>query len=181
LLVVAHVGAGTPAKQWLIEHWRELIARLTRDYGAQVVLVGGAADRAVARALARRPTSSGDGPEVVDWTGHLRLAALAALAERCDLFVGADSGPAHLAAAVGARVAVLWSGTNEPRQWRPRGDRVRVIREEVPCRPCHRRACPWADHPCMKGIRPDRVLAAVAPWISAASLHRETCTEGVGS
>jgi heptosyltransferase-2 len=176
LRIVAHVGAGTPAKQWPLEHWQELVARLTRDYAAQVVLVGGAGERAAAQAIAQSgpARSFGDRPAVVDWTGRLRLAELAALIEECDLLVGADSGPAHLAAAVGGRVAVLWSGTNDPHQWRPYGDRVRVIRQEVSCQPCHRQACPWADHPCMNGVRPDRVLADIAQLLSETSWPRES-------
>jgi len=206
--VVVHVGAGTPAKQWPIEHWQELIAQIVLDYAAQIVLVGSPADRVIARAilgeereiswqrtltacpsLSRGRAESkagldlfcGDWPAVVDWTGHLRLAELAALLEECDLFVGADSGPAHLAAAVGAPVIVLWSGTNDRRQWQPYGERVRVIGHEVPCQPCHRQACRWADHPCMNGLRPDYVLAAVAEVLAATPLHRGICSQGVGS
>jgi heptosyltransferase-2 len=173
LRIVAHVGAGTPAKQWPLEHWQELIVRLTRDYAAQVVLVGGAGERAIAQGIAESgpARSFGDRLAVVDWTGRLCLAELGALIEECDLLVGADSGPAHLAAAVGGRVAVLWSGTNDPRQWQPYGKRVRVIRQEVSCQPCHRQACPWADHPCMNGVRPERVLAAVARLLSETSWH----------
>jgi heptosyltransferase-2 len=211
LRVVIHVGAGTPAKQWPIEHWRELIARIVVKYGGQVVLVGSPADRIIARdiltgkgvayLLCEAPGT--DGPTfgwcplvrpfrqkvpdpfslagVADWTGRLRLVELAALLEECDLLVGADSGPAHLAAAVGARAVVLFSGTNEPRQWQPYGDRLRVIRHEVACRPCHRQVCRWADHPCMKGLRPERVMAAIEPWLAEVAERREICREGVGS
>jgi ADP-heptose:LPS heptosyltransferase len=206
--VVVHVGAGTPAKQWPIEHWQELIARIVLDHAAQVVLVGSPADGIIARAIlgedrevswqrtltpgpspARGRGESkagpdlccGDLPAVVDWTGRLRLAELAALLEECDLFVGADSGPAHLAAAVGGRVAVLWSGTNDRRQWQPYGERVRVIRHAVPCQPCHRQACRWADHPCMKGLRPDCVLAAIVELLAATALHQEICSQGIRS
>ena len=154
-LCVVHVGAGMRAKQWSAEHWRELIGRLVDRLGAQVVLVGSPGDRIIARQIAgRRPRA-----EVADWTGRLSVAELAAVLERADLALGADSGPAHLAAAVGTPVVVLFSGTNNPRQWQPAGTQVHVVRHPVDCSPCHRRECPRAEHPCMSGLLPERVAA----------------------
>jgi ADP-heptose:LPS heptosyltransferase len=156
-LFVVHVGSGMPAKRWPAEHWRELIRHLAAAPDAQVVLVGSEADRIIAaRILAGRPWEN-----VADATGRLRIVELAALADRACVFVGADSGPAHLAAAVGTPVVVLFSGTNSSRQWRPAGQWVRVVRHAVPCGPCHRHICPLAQHPCMHDIRPAVVLQAV--------------------
>ena len=77
-------------KKWPIEHWQQLIARLVRDYAAQVVLVGSPAERTIALAILGQTA----GGEVVDWTGRLRLVELAALLESCDLLVGATgTGP----------------------------------------------------------------------------------------
>ena len=155
--VVLHVGAGTEAKQWPAEHWRQLAGRLVVEHGRQVVLVGGPGDRIIARRIV--------GPEawpgLADWTGRLGVVELAALVERAELLVGADSGPAHLAAAVGTPVVVLFSGTNRPRQWQPRGERVTVLRQPVECSPCHRHRCALTGHRCMGGLRPETVLAAV--------------------
>ncbi len=153
--VVVHVGAGTRAKCWPVEYWRRLVAGLV-GRGAQVVLVGGADERTIALRIAERQRRSC----VADWTGQLSLSELAALTADSDLLVGADSGPAHLAAAVGTPVVVLFSGTNRVEQWQPRGRRVEVLREPVACSPCHRHECPLADHPCMRGLRPEQVLAA---------------------
>lgn len=156
-LVVLHVGAGTAAKEWPVAAWRELVGRLVVELDARVVLVGSDADRRRAQEiLEHRPW-----PEVDDWTGTASLDVLAALAERCAAFVGADSGPAHVAAAAEAPVVALFSGTNDAPQWRPWGDAVRVVQASVPCAPCRRTSCPLADHPCMTGIRPATVLAAV--------------------
>jgi ADP-heptose:LPS heptosyltransferase len=155
--IVLHVGAGMPAKRWPAEHWRALLARLCGRLGAEVVLVGGTDDRTIARAiLGPRPRR-----QAVDGTGRLRVAELAALLEQADLFVGADSGPAHLAAAVGTPGVVLFSGTNSPRQWQPAGEHMRVLRHAVACSPCHRRRCPLRGHPCMRGLTPAEVAQAV--------------------
>ena len=155
--IVLHVGAGTPAKRWPVEHWRALVGRLVHRLGARVVLVGDAGDRTIARAiLGPRPR-----PHVVDGTGRLSVVELAALLEQADLFAGADSGPAHLAAAVGTPTVVLFSGTNNPRQWRPWGEHVSVVRYAVECSPCHRRSCPWREHPCMRRLSPRQVAEAI--------------------
>ncbi len=155
-LVVMHVGAGTPAKQWPASHWQTLSTAFAERNAAQIVLVGGAAERPLAAAIVSGPVSA-----VANWTGQLSLDELAALIERADVFVGADSGPAHLAAAVGTPVVALFSGTNQPAQWQPRGSRVVVIRQPVACGPCHRQCCPRADHPCMTRLEPSTVLTAV--------------------
>lgn len=156
-LVVVHVGAGTQAKQWPETHWRETIGRLVVERSARVVLVGSLGDRS----KAARILDGREWPQVADWTGRLTLQELGALLARCDAFVGADSGPAHLAAALGAPSVVLFSGTNDPVQWRPYGDRVEVVFEPVDCRPCHCHVCPKPSHPCMSRLWPSAVLAAL--------------------
>ncbi len=155
--VVLHVGAGMSAKEWPVEHWRELLTRILAGGTSQVVLVGSASDRIIARHIL--------GPhrwlEVADWTGQLSIPELAAVLEQADLFIGADSGPAHLAAAVGTRVVALFSGTNCVEQWKPAGPQVTVVRNAVECSPCHRTECPLPDHPCMHGLAPKDVFEAV--------------------
>jgi len=153
--VVLHIGAGTRAKSWPADHWQELLGRIIVGHGAQVVLVGGGKDRIIAREiLGGRPW-----PGVADWTGRLTIVELAALLQRADVLVGADSGPAHLAAAVGTPVVVLFSGTNNAHQWQPCGEQVTVVRHPVDCSPCHRHRCPRKDHPCMRQIPAQRVAA----------------------
>jgi hypothetical protein len=106
---------------------------------------------------------------VADWTGRLSIVELAALLEQADVLVGADSGPAHLAAAVGTPAVVLFSGTNSAGQWQPCGEQVTVIRHEVDCSPCHRGRCPRAGHPCMRLIRPQEVAAEVQRVLARTS------------
>jgi len=165
-LIAVHIGAGTKAKTWPVEHWRELIGRMIVEFDANVVLVGGASDAAAARAI----TQDRYWPNVMNFTGRLTLDHLGALARRADVFVGADSGPAHLASAVGANVVVIFSGSAEVDRWRPWGERVRVVHEPVACSPCHRTECPMADHPCITGITPARVIDAIAAFIDVPTL-----------
>ena len=162
-LLAVHLGAGTPAKRWPQRHWRSLISRFLRD-GWRVVVVGGREDVELASALPEHPL-------LRDWTGLLAVTETAALLERADLFLGSDSGPAHLAACAGVPSVILFSGTNRVRQWRPWSRRSLVLRRRVSCRPCHHKICPLADHPCLAGLGPDRVYRAARAWW--ARLHGE--------
>lgn len=155
-LVVCHLGAGTAAKRWPARHWQSLLCLLTHDgqiegrSACRVVLIGTAEDRV------NLPEAS----PIEDFTGQLTFQQLAALLERADLLIGADSGPAHLAAAVGTSVVVLFSGTNHASQWQPWGERVTVVSQPVACSPCHRQTCPLADHPCLAELSPAAVRNA---------------------
>jgi ADP-heptose:LPS heptosyltransferase len=149
------------SKRWPAERWRELLGTLIVEQQAQLVIVGGRDDCAAAQEV----TGAMPWTDVHDWTGRLTLPQLAATIEQADVLVGADSGPAHLAAAVGTSVVVLFSGTNSLEQWRPWGERVRVVRQPTSCSPCHQEACPLAEHPCMTGLRPSAVLMAIRKFL----------------
>jgi len=165
-LLVFHVGAGTQAKQWPVEHWRELLGRAIVEFDARVILVGGPADKAIAERITERQYW----PNVMDWTGQISVDQLAALAARAAVFVGADSGPAHVAAAAGAKVLALFSGTNDTAQWRPHGDGVISLTNSVPCAPCHLAKCPFSTHPCMSGLAPSTVVAALAAMLGVSAV-----------
>ena len=98
---------------------------------------------------------------MIDWTGNFEVLELAALLEAADLFVGADSGPAHLAAWARTRSVVLFSGTNQVKQWRPPSETLTVLQHPTECSPCHLKRCVFPDHPCMTALTPDRVLRAL--------------------
>ncbi len=162
-LLAVHLGAGTAAKRWPIGHWRNLVARFLAD-GWRVAVVGGPED--TGHALALSPNAN-----LCDWTGQLSVTQTAALLERCDLFIGADSGPSHLAATAALPSVILFSGTNRVGQWRPWSRLALVLHESVPCHPCHQKVCPLADHPCMSRLQPDRVHRAALRWWGR--LHRQ--------
>lgn len=168
-LMVVHVGAGTKAKRWPMNHLAELIERLVRELVGSVILVGDSSDQELGRTLARAC------PPAIDWTGSLTLMQMAALFGEADLFIGNDSGPAHIAAAMGAPSVVLFSGTNCVECWRPVGTEVHVLRRSVPCSPCHLKECPVARHPCMSEISPAEVFE-VARQIVKDPTKRQRCS-----
>jgi len=119
-LIAIHPGSGSAKKNWPIERWRKVGARLLEN-GAELLLVGGEADDAQLAALSET------------WRGapvriarDLPLPQLAAVFERCALFLGHDSGISHLAAAVGTRCLLLF-GATDPAVWAPANAGVTVI------------------------------------------------------
>ena len=167
-LLAVHLGAGTQAKRWPLRHWYSLIGLFVQE-GWRVVILGGPDEAHLTLDILPHD-------RILDWTGVLEVPETTALLERADLFIGADSGPAHLAACARVPSVILFSGTNRVQQWRPWSRRSLVIRNKVACRPCHRKLCPLSDHPCLTGISPERVFATAIRWtnrITRATDHRE--------
>jgi len=123
--VAIHPGSGGAHKNWPLERYLELARHIETRHRLPVVWVLGEADRELASALTAAETEGGGTPrERID---NLPLAELARVLAGCRLFVGNDSGPAHLAAAVGTPVVALF-GPTDPAQWAPRGPQVAVAR-----------------------------------------------------
>lgn len=154
--IAIHPGSGSALKRWPSAAWGELIRALAAP-GETVVLTGGPDERALTAAIAagaRRP--------VLDLAGRTELGALAALLARCRLVLGPDSGPLHLAVALG-RPSVHLFGPAAAERFGPWGDpgRHRVLAAGLPCAPCGRLDWPDpGDHPCLRLIEPARVIAA---------------------
>lgn len=144
-----------PAKRWPPEAFRWLVAELGLQPELGVVIFGGPSDVELARSLV--PSGA---PHIRVLAGQTTLPQLAAALHCCSVVVTNDTGPMHLAAAVGSRVLVPF-GSTSPELTGPGlpGDRHhRFLRLEVPCAPCYLRRCP-VDHRCLAEIRPERVLA----------------------
>lgn len=145
------------AKRWPAESFRAVVAHLLRRTNVGVLLLGGPADVPLAESLV--PPDSG---RVRVLAGKTSLPQLAAALKSCAVVVTNDTGPMHLAAAVGTRVLVIF-GSTSPELTGPGlpGDtRHRFLRHGVPCSPCFLRECP-ADLRCLLGITPERVLAVL--------------------
>lgn len=123
-VVAFHPGSGSATKNWPIEHWRELAERMLAGNGGagSLLIVGGEADGAALGTL--RSDLRGD---AVRFGQNLPLPQLAAVLERCALFIGHDSGISHIAAAVGTDSLLLF-GPTDPAVWAPAGRNVHVLR-----------------------------------------------------
>ena len=146
-------GAHADSRRWPAARFAELASRLGRR-GARVVLFGSAAERPLAARVAAAAL-----PAPVDWSGRTPLPVLAECFRRLDFLVTNDTGPMHLAAAVGTPLLDLCGAANEVVTG-PRGPRSEVVVHPIYCRPCVKNACAY-NLGCMTGIGVDRVEALV--------------------
>jgi heptosyltransferase-2 len=157
--VAMHVGAGYPSKLWALERYAQLANRLAETDGVAIALVGGKDDLPLIAQM--RPTLRA--PHVVV-AGQASISQTAAVIQRCVAFVGNDSGPAHLAAAMNVPTVTIFSGENDAALWRPWGERVTVLQHKPVCWLCGLRVCN-RDHVCMTEISVEQGLAALAPFL----------------
>src|SRR5262249_5393313 len=131
-----------------------------RDYGCQIVFTGSGEESALVeqiRALMGLRSNS-----VV---GRLALAELAALLAMAPLLIANNTGPVHVAAAVGTPVVDLYALTNP--QHTPWGVPNRVLSHDVPCKYCYKSICPEGHHNCLRLVAPEAVVAAACELLSA--------------
>ena len=101
--------------------------------------------------------------------GSLAFPAFCALVEAADVVVTNNTGPMHMAAALGTPVVALFALTNPPEQWGPWRVPHRMLWHEVPCRLCYSRVCP-TTHDCLREVRPRQVVEAVADLLAGSGL-----------
>lgn len=155
--VVLHPGASVPSRGLTAEHAGALAAGLAAA-GRTVVLTGGPGERELT-AAARAAAPAG---AVLDLAGRTDLPGLAAVLDAAACVVVGNTGPAHLAAAVGTPVVSLFSPVVPPERWAPWGVPVVLLGDQgADCRGSRARDCPVAGHPCLSSVSPAAVLAAV--------------------
>jgi len=133
-VVCVHPAVGNEMRRWPAEHFAGLIDMMIERDDVNVVLIGGAEDRLVANAVLDRVRNR---DRVTLGVGRVRLAELPAFLTRCALFVGNNSGPKHIAAAVGVPTVGVHSGNVDAREWGPSGPRAVAVRRWVECSPCY--------------------------------------------
>jgi ADP-heptose:LPS heptosyltransferase len=159
---VVHPGTDAPARAYPGVLWREVVRLLTAR-GTTVLVTGSASERALTAAV----TSGAELPgSARDCGGSFSIPALAATLERASVVVCANTGPAHLAAAVGTPVVTLFAPVVPVERWAPFGVGCVVLGDqEAPCRDSRARVCPVAGHPCLAGVRPEDVVSAAASLV----------------
>ncbi len=160
--VVLHPTRGIAAAhaRWPVAKLAELARALGAAFDARVVVTGGGADAGIADAVAR------DG-DAVSLGGSTSLAEFGALAAGSRVVVAMDSGPMHVAAAVGApTVGIFALQSDEPARWAPLGPRTAVVRASYPCPPGHRKeTCP--DFACIAALDVPRIVAAAGGLLAS--------------
>ncbi len=156
--VALHPYAAHRHKAWPVGHWRELTALLERR-GIPWLLIGRG-----------EPFYGGDSR---DCSNRTSLRESASLLAACSVLVSGDSGPMHLASAVGTPVVGLFGPTTREWGFFPSGPRDAVLETDLPCRPCSLHGdCPCPhEGGCLAGIRPDAVFAALERLLLAEGPH----------
>lgn len=163
-LIALCPGGNQPANLWTFERWVSLVRSLVNEGNVEIVIVGGKAEHTIGQTLVQQ---AGDG---ISAAGVLSPLGSAALLNECKLVVGLDSGPTHLAAAVGSRCLVLFGAREHPGRWYPIGNEHVVLRNDPPCAGCQARECPVPSHPCMTDHTPQDILAQIR--IMAMNINR---------
>lgn len=155
--------AVNPMARWETKLWNgrkfaELADRIIKKHKITVVFTGSKEDRKAVQEITSLMQEKG-----IDLSGETDLLTLAALYEKADCLISTDTGPMHVAAAMGTTVIALF-GPTAPWRTAPFGSRHTIIRKGIPCSPCFKKKCTQLD--CMDGIEVDEVLNSVSKIIS---------------
>jgi heptosyltransferase-2 len=167
LVALCPGSTNSRAKRWPAERFAALADLLVERAGVDIILIGAGEELSVSEEVARLMRNR---PVVL--TGKTDLAQTAALLSVADLLVTNDTGPAHVAAAVGCPVVVIFGPTN-PLTTRPLSPLAEVVRRPPDCAPCMLRDCP-IDHRCMTAITAEEVFGRAAAALEARRGARDS-------
>jgi len=159
------VGMAIPSRLWPPGYFARLGERIGRELRAAVVLTGAPSDREYCGTIAE-----GMEPRPIVAAGELTLGQAAALIRRADLLVSGDTGPLHIAAAVGTVVIGLYGSVCTERSG-PIGERHVVLKKEMWCLPCEEKVCPLGTTQCMKDITPEEVFGEVRKALASPAFR----------
>jgi lipopolysaccharide heptosyltransferase II len=166
-LVVVHPGASAASRRYPPESYARAIDLLIDETRCEAVFTGDAGEEELVRTVRgamQRPSRS--------LVGRLGLGELGALIDAADLLVSNNTGPAHVAAALGTPVVDLYALTNP--QHTPWNVPSRVLNHDVPCRNCYRSVCPAGHHDCLRRVAPETVAAAARDLLGVR--HKQELT-----
>jgi ADP-heptose:LPS heptosyltransferase len=170
VLIAVHASGGRAIKQWDVARFAAAAARLAATHGAAIVLTGAPSDAAIVAEMRRALEPA---TPVIDVSGGIDLLTLAGVLEQCALLVTGDTGPMHLAAAVGTPVVGVF-GPSDPARYAPRIAAHRVVRIDLWCAPCNLirqppERCRGVIPDCLQGVTVDAVCAAADALLQPGS------------
>lgn len=159
--VVVHPGASVPAREWPARHCTRAVRALVAA-GHRVVVTGSIREQHLTALVA--------GAVGIDLGGRTDLRTLAAVLDGACAVVAGNTGPAHLAAAVGTPVVSLFAPVVPAARWAPYGVPTVLLGDQhAPCRDTRARHCPVPGHPCLSGVDPAEVVAAVSSLVAVVA------------
>jgi lipopolysaccharide heptosyltransferase II len=163
--LLLHPGASAAARRYPAALWAQAIRLLAQTLGLPLVMTGSGLEAELVDEI-----RNASGVLVHSLAGQLDLGQLGALIRLATVVVTNNTGPAHVAAAVGTPVVDLYALTNP--QHTPWKVRNRVLFQDVPCRFCFKSSCPQGHHACLTGVRPEWVVEAVKSLLPADEAQR---------
>jgi lipopolysaccharide heptosyltransferase II len=152
--VALHPGVSAPSRQYRPEGYAQAARQLALEDGFQVVLTGTEGERELAEQIQREM-----GVPSFSLAGQLGLGGMGALLEMAPLLISNNTGPVHIAAALGTPVVDLYALTNP--QHTPWAVPHRVLNHDVPCKFCYKSICPEGHHNCLRLVEPRAIVQAV--------------------
>ena len=154
-LIGLHPAAREATKRWAPERFMAVGRELQQRYGGTVVVLGGWEERLLAESIAENI-----GKSCLNLAGKTSLAVLGGVISQLCVLITNDSGPAHVAYALGTPTVTVFGGT-DPTVWGPlKSDRNRILAHEIPCRPCDYGECP-VEYTCLEKVAVQQVIDAV--------------------
>ncbi|WP_194720963.1 lipopolysaccharide heptosyltransferase II [Noviherbaspirillum malthae] len=164
--IVMHPGATAQSRRYPPAHWKAAAQRLAERLDCPLLFTGGRDEAGLIDDIR-------DGlPQAFSLAGKLSLGELAGVISLAPLLISNNTGPAHLAAAVGTPVVDLYALTNP--QHTPWQVANRVLYHDVPCRNCYKSICPQGHHHCLTKVDPDRVVSAALELLHAVPQRQDT-------
>jgi len=160
-IIAVSVGTKVQSKDWGRENWRALLGRLAAFYPGYALILSGSPQESDASEFAADGWRQASGGCVINLCGVLTPRESAAAFARARLFIGHDSGPMHLAAAVQTPCVAIFAARNKPRVWFPYGRQHRVIYHRTDCWGCGLETCIVEQKKCITSITVDEVLAQI--------------------
>ena len=162
--VILNPGARWVTKRWPLHHWTELADKILRNTNLEVVVTGGTDDDEWGRVIEKAV------PEIaVNFCGLTSLPVLAHIMTRAEGVITGDTGPMHLAAAVGAGGVALF-GPTKPWRTGPFGGHFEVLRPKLNCLGCLKKNC---DQPCLELLSPATVFHKLCEFLNSGDPHRK--------
>lgn len=159
--IVVHPGAAAPARAWPALHHAATV-ELLEAYGHRVVVTGGPSEASLTATVA--------GPSARNLGGGTNLRTLAAILAGAAVVVTGNTGPAHLAAAVGTPVVCLFAPVVPAIRWAPYGVPLELLGDQdAACKNSRARICPVPGHPCLSSVTPEQVVEAVERLLGGVS------------
>lgn len=155
--VLVHPGATAESRRYPVAHWSQVIGLLHTGLGVDVVVTGDAGEAGLVESIVK--AAGIKTPALQSLAGELDLGCLGAAIALASVVVSSNTGPAHMAAAIGTPLVDLYALTNPQHMpWRVKS---RVLFHDVPCRFCYKSICSLGHHDCLDKVEPARVVAAV--------------------